>query len=207
MARKQEAAKPLRVAVLASGEGTTLQAVIDACESGELDAQVVVVISNNSRSGALERARRHRIPARHLSSRTHAAPEALDGAIAAALSDHRPDLVLLAGYMKKLGAHTLEAYRGRIVNTHPALLPRHGGAGLFGGHVHAAVIAAGDRTTGVSVHLVDGDYDTGPVIAQCEVPVEKRDDAMALAARVQAVERRFLVQVLQGIADRSIALP
>ena len=207
MARNQEAAKPLRVAVLASGAGTTLQAVIDAAESGELDAQVVVVISNNSSAGALDRARRHGIPVRHLSTHTHTQPEALDQAIAKALADHRPDLVLLAGYMKKLGTHTLKAYRGRIVNTHPALLPRHGGRGLYGKHVHEAVIAAGERTTGISIHLVDGDYDTGPVIAQCEVPVEKRDDATALAARVQAVERQFLIQVLQGIADRSIELP
>jgi phosphoribosylglycinamide formyltransferase-1 len=206
MQRSPEAAQPLRIAVLASGSGTTLQAVIDATENGELDARVVAVISNNSASGALERARRHGIPPHHLSSRTHADPDALDRAIAAALATHRPDLVLLAGYMKKLGAHTLRAYRGRILNTHPSLLPRHGGAGLYGGRVHAAVIAAGERTTGVSVHLVDGDYDTGPVIAQCEVPVEKRDDATTLAARVQAVERGFLIQVLQGIADRSIAL-
>jgi phosphoribosylglycinamide formyltransferase-1 len=193
--------------VLASGTGTTLQAVIDACDNGDLDARVVLVISNNSDSGALERARRHRIPVRHLSGRTHAQPEALDRAIAAALTEHKPDIVLLAGYMKKLGAHTLAAYRGRIINTHPALLPRHGGKGLYGRHVHAAVIAAGDRTTGVSIHLVDGEYDTGPVIAQCEVPVEKRDDANALAMRVQSAERKFLVEVLQGIAEQRIALP
>ena len=206
MARNQEAEKPLRVAVLASGAGTTLQAVIDAAASGDLDAQVVVVVSNNSGSGALERARRHGIPARHLSGKTHPDPAALDSAIAKVLAEHRPDLVLLAGYMKKLGAHTLGAYRGRIVNTHPALLPRHGGQGLYGDLVHEAVIAAGDRKTGVSVHLVDGDYDTGRVIAQCEVPVEKRDDARTLAARVQAAERRFLVEVLQGIAEKRIAL-
>ena len=206
MARNRKSPK-LRVAVLASGAGTTLQAVIDAAESGALDAELVVVISNNSGSGALERARRHGIPARHLSGRTHAEPEALDRATAAALAEHRPDLVLLAGYMRKLGTHTLGAYRGRVLNTHPALLPRHGGQGLYGSHVHEAVIAAGDRITGVSVHLVDENYDTGPVIAQCEVPVEPRDDAAALAARVQAVERRFLVEVLQGIADRRIALP
>jgi phosphoribosylglycinamide formyltransferase-1 len=207
MARTQEPAKPLRLAVLASGAGTTLQAVIDAAESGELDARVVVVISNNSGSGAIERAKRHGIPVRHLSASTHPDPVKLDGAIAKAIADHRPDLVLLAGYMKKLGAHALRAYRGRIVNTHPALLPRHGGRGLYGKHVHEAVIAAGERTTGVSVHLVDEGYDTGPVIAQCEVPVEKHDDAATLAARVQAAERRFLVEVLQDIADRTIALP
>jgi phosphoribosylglycinamide formyltransferase-1 len=201
------ALKILRIAVLASGTGTTLQAVIDACDNGDLDARVVLVISNNSDSGALERARRHRIPVRHLSGRTHPQAEVLDRALATALAEHKPDIVLLAGYMKKLGAHTLAAYRGRIINTHPALLPRHGGKGLYGRHVHAAVIAAGDRTTGVSIHVVDGGYDTGPVIAQCEVPVEKRDDANTLAMRVQSAERKFLVEVLQGIAEQRIALP
>ena len=98
MAEDQKSAKPLRIAVLASGTGTTLQAVIDACESGDLDARVVVVISNNSDAGALERARRHRIPDRHLSGRTHSDPAALDRAIAAAIGEHHPDLVLLAGY-------------------------------------------------------------------------------------------------------------
>ena len=206
MTRTAEAAKTLRIAVLASGAGTTLQAVIDACASRELDAEIVLVIGNNSRSRAMERARRKGIPVRHLSSHTHAEPEALDRAISAALSEHSPDVVLLAGYMKKLGAHALAAYRGRVINTHPALLPKHGGRGLYGGHVHQAVIDAGDATTGVSVHLVDGDYDTGPVIAQREVRVMPGDDAESLAARVQAVERKFLVDVLRGIAAGEIAL-
>ena len=206
MTGTSEAAKPLRIAVLASGAGTTLQAVIDACASRELDAEIVLVIGNNSGSRAMERARRKGIPVRHLSSHTHPQPDALDQAIMTALTEHEPDIVLLAGYMKKLGSHALAAYRGRIINTHPALLPRHGGQGLYGGHVHQAVLDSGDETTGVSVHLVDGDYDTGPVIAQREVRVMPGDSAEALAARVQAVERKFLVDVLRGIAAGEIAL-
>ena len=197
----------LRIAVLASGSGTTLQAVIDACESGALDGQVVLVISNNSASGAMQRAARHAVATMHLSGTTHSGAAALDGAIAGALTDVSPDVVLLAGYMKKLGPATLGAFGGRVINTHPSLLPKYGGQGMYGGHVHAAVIEAQDETTGISVHLVDGDYDTGAVLAQREVPVVPDDDAGSLAHRVQSVERPFLVEVLQRIATGEIRLP
>jgi phosphoribosylglycinamide formyltransferase-1 len=206
MTNHDPAASRLRIAVLASGSGTTLQAVIDACERGDLDGQVVLVISNNSRSGAMERARRHDIPSRHLSSRTHRDPDKLDQAIVAALRKNSPDVVLLAGYMKKLGPHVLECYSGRVINTHPSLLPKFGGHGMYGNRVHAAVIEAGDPATGISVHLVDGEYDTGRVLAQREVPVEAGDDASTLASRVQSVERPFLVEVLQRIASAEIQL-
>ena len=109
--------------------------------------------------------------------------------------------------MKKLGPETLGAFGGRVINTHPSLLPKYGGQGMYGGHVHAAVIEARDETTGISVHLVDGDYDTGAVLAQREVPVLPDDDAETLAHRVQSVERPFLVEVLQRIATGEIQLP
>ena len=203
--RETDSAK-LRIGVLASGSGTTLQAVIDACETGELDARVVLVISNNSGSGAMSRASRHGIEHLHLSSHTHQDPDSLDRAIADSLRAAAPDVVLLAGYMKKLGPRTLEAYRGRIINTHPSLLPNYGGRGMYGKHVHAAVIAAGDRVSGVSVHLVDAEYDTGPVLARREISVGEADDAADLAARVQSIERPFLVEVLQKIAGGEIPL-
>lgn len=206
MTQENRAQRKLRIAVLASGSGTTLQAVIDACAAGDLDAGVVLVISNNSASAALARAARHGIAACHLSGRTHADAAELDRAVAAALAVHEPDVVLLAGYMKKLGPHTLAAYRGRVINTHPSLLPAFGGRGMYGGHVHAAVLEAGVATTGISVHLVDAGYDTGRVLAQREVAVEAGDDAASLAARVQAVERPFLIEVLQAIAHGGIAL-
>jgi phosphoribosylglycinamide formyltransferase-1 len=191
---------PLKLGVLASHEGTTLQAVIDACAQGRLACEVAVVISNNAGSGALARARSAGVPARHLSTATHPAPEALDGALCRALTEHGVDLVLLAGFMKKLGPQSLAAFRGRIINTHPALLPKFGGQGMHGLHVHEAVLAAGETITGVSVHLVDAGYDTGPIIAQAAVPVEPGDTVEALAARVRARERDFLVEVLADIA-------
>lgn len=199
--------RKLRIGVLASGAGTTLQAVIDACERGALPARVVVVIGNNSESGALARAARHGIACRHLSSHTHPEPAALDAAIRDALEAHDVELVLLAGYMKKLGSATLDAFASRIVNTHPSLLPRHGGRGMYGSRVHAAVLEGGDAVTGISVHLVDADYDTGPVLARREVPVETGDDVARLTARVQAAERAFLVEVLARIARGEIRLP
>lgn len=197
----------MRLGVLASHEGTTLQAVLDACASAAIRCEVAVVISNNADAGALRRARAAGVAARHLSSTTHPEPQALDGAIRQTLVEHRVDVVLLAGYMKKLGPETLAAFRGRIINTHPALLPKFGGQGMYGMHVHRAVIAAGEKTTGVSVHVVDAEYDTGPVIAQAEVAVEPGDTAETLAARVQTRERAFLVDVLAKIASGELSLP
>lgn len=197
----------LRIGVLASGAGTTLQAVIDAIEAGELEATIAVVISNNSRSGALTRAARHALPSPHLSSATHADPRRLDAAIRETLRSHDVNLVLLAGYMKKLGQATLGAFKGRVINTHPALLPKHGGKGMYGSRVHAAVLESGAKVTGVSVHLVDRDYDTGRVLAQREVRVASGDDVESLTARVQAVERELLVDVLRRIASGALPLP
>jgi phosphoribosylglycinamide formyltransferase 1 len=190
-----------QIAVLASHNGTVLQAIIDGCADGRLPADVCLIISNNSASGAAQRADRHGIVFRHLSGQTHADENELDAAILQALLERRADLVFLAGYMKRLGPRTLEHYRGRILNTHPALLPKFGGQGMYGARVHAAVLAAGDSVTGVSVHRVEeGDYDTGKVIAQCQVPVLSGDDVDALSERVQTRERQFVVETLARIA-------
>ena len=190
----------MKLGILASHEGTTMQAVLDAVAAGTLAADVAVVISNNSNSGALRRARAAGVPAVRLSSVTHPDPEALDRAIVGTLTGAGVEVVLLAGYMKKLGARVLQAYRGRILNTHPALLPKFGGRGMYGNRVHEAVLAAGESETGVSVHLVDAEYDTGPVVAQCRVPVLPGDSIETLAARVQARERELLVATLAEIA-------
>ena len=200
-------AKKLKIAVLASHSGTTLQSIIDACETGTLQACVSLVISNNSGAMAAERAARHAIPFCHLSSRTHPDPDGLDAAICSALDKHDPQLVMLAGYMKKLGHRTIERFNGRILNTHPALLPKHGGQGMYGARVHEAVIAAGERETGVTIHLVDAEYDQGPIVAQCRIPVLPDDDARTLAERVQQREKPFLIETLQSIADGSREFP
>ncbi|CAI8039599.1 Phosphoribosylaminoimidazole-succinocarboxamide synthase [Geodia barretti] len=157
--------------VLASAGGTNLQAILDRSASGRLPARVGVVIGNNSRSGALARARLSGIPAFHLSGVTHPRPGALDRAITETLRSHGVDLLVLAGYMKKLGPVTLENYKDRIVNIHPALLPAFGGKGMYGHRVHEAVVRSGVEVSGATVHLVDGEYDTGPVILQRRVRV------------------------------------
>ena len=198
--------RKLRLGVLASHTGTNLQSILDACRTGSLDAEVRVVISNNSRALALERARVAGIPAIHLSNVTHPAPDALDAAIEQTLKCHRVEVVALAGYMKKLGPRTLAAYRSRVLNVHPALLPKFGGQGMYGDRVHAAVLASGDRVTGVSVHLVDEEYDRGPVVSQVEVPVLPDDTPETLAARVLAQEHTLYPKTLQRIASGEIDL-
>jgi phosphoribosylglycinamide formyltransferase 1 len=197
----------VNIAVLASHEGTTLQAVLDACAAGTIAARVALVISNNADSGALRRARAAGVQTLHLSARTHPGPRELDRAIRAGLEGHGIDLVVLAGYMKRLGPETLERFAGRILNTHPALLPKFGGRGMYGAHVHRAVLAAGERSSGASIHLVDEAYDTGPVLAQVTVPVERPDTVDTLAARVQQAERRLLVKVLGEFASGKRELP
>lgn len=199
------AALRLRLGILASGGGSNLQAIIDACKSGWLDGEVRVVISNTPEAGALQRARAEGIPSFRLSSRTNPDPEDLDRAILRTLREQEVEWVILAGYLKKLGRETLESFRGRILNIHPALLPKFGGPGMYGQHVHQAVLAAGEKTTGASVHLVDEQYDHGEVIAQREVPVQEGDTPATLAARVLETEHALLIDTLRRISEEEPA--
>lgn len=197
----------MRLAVLASHEGTTLQSILDACKAGTIPCRVVAIISNNRESRTLERARGADVPAHYLSSRTHPDPAALDAAICQVLVEAAAELVVLAGYMKRIGPHTLARFRGRMLNTHPALLPKFGGQGMYGLHVHRAVLAAGETMTGASVHLVTEEYDAGPVIARVEVPIQGGDTPESLAQRVQESERALLVETLGSIARGQLILP
>jgi len=196
----------LKIGVLASHEGTTLQCILDACAAGRIRGRVVVVISNNGNSRALSRAKAAGIRAHHLSSVTHPTQGALDAAISEALTAAQADIVFLAGYLKRLGPATLAAFRGRVLNTHPALLPKFGGQGMFGDHVFEAVLEAGESESGVSVHLVDDTYDTGQVIRQVRVPVEAKDCVESLKARVRECEREVVVQTLAAIATGELRL-
>lgn len=197
---------PLRLGFLASHGGTNLQAILDAIASGELPAEPRVVISNNSAATALDRARALNIAALHLSGASHPAAEDLDAAILAALREHGVNVVVLAGYMKKIGPRVLAAYVRRVVNIHPALLPKYGGEGMYGLHVHEAVLAAGEKVTGVTVHLVDSEYDRGPILAQLEVPVQPGDTPQLLQARVLEQEHLLFTNTLRRIASGEINL-
>lgn len=197
----------LRLGFLASGSGTNMQAILDASRSGRLSqVEPVVVISNNSSSGALQRSSAAGLPTYHLSSATHPEPRALDEAIATALTDHDVSVVALAGYMKMIGPVTLARFRGRILNIHPALLPKYGGRGFYGRAVHEAVLAAGETESGVTVHVVDEVYDHGPILAQTRVPVFTGDTPNSLAARVLEQEHTLYTETLQRIAMGEIFL-
>jgi len=175
---------PSRLAVLASGRGSNLQAIVDHFDNlaRERIAKVVLVASNRADSPALIRAATASIDIADFDA-------ADDGAqLLALLRQFRVDLVVLAGYLKRIPSKVIREYAGRIINIHPALLPAFGGEGMYGARVHEAVIASGAKETGVTVHLVDDDYDRGPIVAQWRVPVEKSDTAESLAARVLNVE-------------------
>jgi len=197
----------MNIGFLASHGGSNMQAIIDACKSGKLQATPAVVISNNSTSGAIERAKTEGVPYYYLSGKTHLEPGELDDAILDAFLRHAVDVVVLAGYMKKLGPKTLSHFRGRILNIHPALLPKFGGEGMYGIHVHEAVIAAGEKESGVTVHFVDEQYDTGAILAQTRVPVRPDDTPETLATRVLEQEHVLYAETLQRIVTGEIPLP
>jgi phosphoribosylglycinamide formyltransferase 1 len=184
----------MRLAVCVSGRGSNLVALLEALRVSTL-AEVVLVLSNRADAPALDRARERKIAATALAD-PRDAEEWL-----ALLQQYRVDLVVLAGYLKLVPAGVIHAYRNRILNIHPALLPDFGGAGMYGHHVHEAVIASGARVSGATVHLVDEQYDRGAILAQARVPVLPGDTAETLAARVLRAEHRLLPAVILKAAE------
>jgi phosphoribosylglycinamide formyltransferase 1 len=186
-----------RVAVLLSGGGSNLQAILDFNRGrGSLAAsEVVLVASNRASAGGIDRAR-----AAGVSTEVFDATD--DGSsLLALLAAHEVDLVVLAGYLKRLPASVVKRYHRRIINVHPGLLPDFGGAGMYGSHVHAAVLASGNKTTGVTAHFVDDQFDRGPKIAEWRVPVQPGDTAETLAARVLAVEHVMYPRIIDLVAS------
>lgn len=161
-------------------------------------------MSNNSDAGALEVAREHNIPTLHLSQKQFATEEEFNRALLQMLENHDVNLVALAGYMKRLHASVIQRYRNRIINIHPALLPAFGGKAMFGAHVHEAVIASGVKVTGVTVHIVDEEYDHGPIVLQRAVPVEDHDSPETLAARVLKVEHQLYPEAVRLFAEGKV---
>jgi len=190
-----------RLGILASHRGTNFQAILDACNEGRLKAKVVIAISNNSQSEALARAKRAGIETQHISSLTHLTDSDQDAAVQLALLAAEVDLVVTAGYMKKLGPKTLATYKQRIINVHPSLLPKYGGQGMYGSKVHKTVLNNNETETGLTVHFVDGEYDTGPILSQRTVKVLADDTVTTLASRVLAEEHDLLVQTLISLVE------
>jgi len=196
----------LKLAVFASHGGSNLQSIIEGCKTGVIDGDVSIVISNNGHSISLERAQKENIPHYHMSSKVFGDEDKLDDAMVDILEQHSVNLIVLAGYMKMLGPKVLGKYKGRILNIHPALLPKYGGKGMYGRYVHEAVLKGGEKTTGVTIHLVDEEYDSGVIINQCEVKVEENDTVETLASRVLGREHTFYVETLKMISEGEIKL-
>ncbi len=195
----------IRIAVMASGGGTGLQSIIDACESGFIHGRVVAVISNVEGAYALERARKHGaeailVPSKGRKRREH------EKEVLSHLERIGPDLIALAGYMRMLTPEFIERYSGRIMNIHPALLPCFGGRGMYGENVHRAVLESGTKVSGCTVHFVTPEVDGGPIIVQRCVPVLEGDTVETLKARVLEEEHRAYPEAIRLFAEGRLSI-
>ncbi len=196
----------MRIGFLASHNGSSARAITKACDEGILNASPVLLISNNADCAAFEWAKEFRLKTYCLNEKLMRGLENLDHEISNILQDHQIDLVVCSGYMKLIGPQTIRTMKGHILNVHPALLPKYGGQGMYGRKVHEAVKAAGDTQTGITIHLVDGEYDQGRIIAQNRLPVRSNDSAADIEARVKAAEPDFYIDTLRKIIEGHLTL-
>lgn len=197
----------MKLGFLASHGGSNMQAILDRCRDGSISATPALLICNNPNAQAVERAQLAGIPTRILNGKSHPDPDALDNAILNTLRNARVDLIVLAGFMKKIGPRTMAAFRNRIVNIHPSLLPKHGGKGMYGLRVHEAALDSGETETGATVHLIGSAYDEGPILQQASVPILPNDTPETLQLRVLAQEHQLYPDTLAKIARGEIILP
>ncbi len=194
-------AAPAPIVILLSGRGSNLQAILDAIRSGELPASVRAVISNNPQAPGLQVAAAAGVPTEIVDHRSYPDRAAFDRALMTTIDRHQPALVVLAGFMRILGADFIQHYAGRLINIHPSLLPAFKGL-----NTHAQALAAGAREHGASVHFVTSDLDGGPVIAQARVPVEPGDTVERLSARVLAAEHRIYPKAIRWFVEQRLTL-
>lgn len=198
--------KILNLGFFASHNGSGMKAVVAAIRTDQLSANPTVVISNNASSGALEFASDNDFAAYHVSQTSLGRKTNLDAELLQILMAHHVDVIVLSGYLRKLGPKVLRQFAGRILNVHPTLLPKFGGKGMHGSAAHRAVLAAEETESGATVHLVDPEYDSGDIICQNTVPVLPNDTPESLAARVAKIEGALLVEALTIIADGAFRL-
>jgi phosphoribosylglycinamide formyltransferase-1 len=191
----------LRVAVLASGRGSNLQAILEAAAAPRFPAEVVLVVSDREHAAALDRARRHAVPAIALDPKAHRDRDAYDGAMRVLLEEHRIGLVCLAGFLRILGAEVVGAFAGRILNIHPSLLPAFPGLAA-----QRQALEYGVKLAGATVHFVDEGIDTGPIVLQASVPVLANDTEASLSARILAEEHRLYPEAIRLFATRSLRI-
>lgn len=189
----------MRYVCLASGNGTTFQALWKACNTKELNAEICLLLSNRESCGAVAFARKNLIPTVIINETTHSDSTLRDHFIRDTILQYQPDFVLLLGYLKRVGNATLQRFKDRIINIHPSLLPKYGGPGMYGIKVHEAVIQAKESTTGITIHWVDEFYDHGRIIAQMEIPIRASENSEELQRRILPMEHHFLIKTLKSL--------
>ncbi|MFN0117007.1 MAG: phosphoribosylglycinamide formyltransferase [Elusimicrobiota bacterium] len=195
-----------RIAVLISGNGTNMQAIVDACKSGEINGEVVVVVSNQRYAYGLQRARESQIETLLFEAEKFSTRTLFCSKLAKALNEKNVDLVCLAGYLLKIEPCMIRSFPNRIINIHPSLLPKYGGKGMYGRHVHEAVLKNGETESGCTVHLVNEVFDEGPILAQAKVKVLPSDTPESLAEKIHPEEHKLYVRVLKDICNEKIDL-
>jgi phosphoribosylglycinamide formyltransferase 1 len=193
----------LNICIFASGSGTNFKAIIEAKKSGIINSEISLLVTNNSDCGAVAIAKENGIPVFHISRKVY--PDASDEEYAnlflEKFSEHNIDFIVLAGYMKMLDVRIIRKFPNRIINIHPALLPKFGGKGMYGMNVHKAVIEAGEKESGVTIHYVNENYDEGKIIFQERVKVEPNDDAETLQKKVLKLEHKYYAEVIRKIEN------
>ena len=197
---------PLRIAFFVSGNGTLFETIATRCRSGEVPAEPVLLISSNPEAPALERARRLEVPARVLRRQDYATGDEFSRALLSELESHAVNFVCLAGYLKLVPPAVVQAFHHRMLNIHPALLPAFCGKGLYGRRVHEAVLECGARISGATVHLVDEEYDHGPIVLQRAVFVHEDDTPETLERRVHAIEHDLYTEAVRLFAEGRIVV-
>lgn len=196
----------MRLAFFASHGGSAMKTIVQACQNEVLSAEPALAFSNNKNSEALKYAKENGLRSIYINSKTHPDPDDMYHAIAEELRSHSISHIIFSGYMRLLDSRIVQEYHNRILNIHPALLPKYGGKGMYGIHVHEAVLKAGESKSGATVHLVNENYDEGPVVGQIEVPVFANETPEDLRARVASAEQELFIRVLKQIEEDKIDL-
>lgn len=198
--------KKMNIAFFASHGGSNFQTIVENIQNGNINANAALLISNNSDCFAFERAKKLSVPYKHISSALFADSQEFQNALLALLEEYKIDLIVLAGYMRKIPESIIQKYKNRILNIHPALLPKYGGQGMYGMFVHNAVHEAGDAISGATVHIVSEEYDEGRILKQESVKIESSDTPETIAEKVLAIEHKIYSETIKEIADGEIFL-
>ncbi|GAB5465636.1 MAG: phosphoribosylglycinamide formyltransferase [Candidatus Kapaibacteriales bacterium] len=196
----------LKIGFFASGGGSNVEAILKNINMGEVPAEAKFIISNNSQAGVAEKAEKYGVPFHHISSKTHPEPEALAFEMIDLIEAYDVELIVLAGYIKKLPDEVIEHMKGKVINIHPSLLPKFGGQGMYGMNVHRAVVEAGETMTGCTVHQVSDEYDEGRILGRCRTMIEPGDSAETVAQKVLRCEHELYSIVIGQIAKGQLKI-